>query len=331
MSDKFIEILTRLSIQAVITDDDVLALRHVFYSDGHISVQEANQLFELSDAVKLKPDSFGEFFMEAMTDFIVRQSLPYGYIDDANAIWLMARISKDGHVDTMTELRLLLNVLKTARDTPDRLIGFALSQVKYAVLHGEGVIGRGRKLSPGHISADDVEILRSIIYASGGDNHIGVTRIEAEVLFDLNDATRGADNAPQWKDLFVKAIANHLMFISSYQTADRDEALRRERWMHNRGELTLGNMLKKLKFKDIIAAATGKGDKAASAAQTLLNAAHDAAALRAEHIDPDEAAWLSRRIGDDGVYDENEQALMEFLQAESPKLHDSLKPLLNAA
>ncbi|WP_017932555.1 hypothetical protein [Robiginitomaculum antarcticum] len=323
MSETFGDILTRIFAQDTIDDNDVLTLRRALYGDGHISVQEANRLFDLSDTVPTKTDSFGEFFMEAMTDFIVRQSLPYGYVDDANASWLMARISKDGHVETITELRLLVNVLNTATDCPDRLIGFALAQVKQAVLFGEGVIGRGRSLSPGHVSAADVEILRNMIYASGGDNHIAVTRVEAQALFELNAATRGADNDPGWRDLFVKAIANYLMFLTSYNTPDRNEALRRDQWLKQRGDLSLGNMIKNLRFKDFAAQITGGQDEPQN-----KNGAESALA---ERIDADEAGWIIESIGQDGVYDENEQALMDFLAAESPYLHQSLLPLLSAA
>jgi len=331
MATHLSQILGRLSGAEQLTDDDVLALRRAVYEDGAISISEADGLFELSDSVRVKPESFGEFFMEAVTDFLVRQTLPYGYVDDANATWLITRISKDGLVETMTELRLLVNVLKTATDSTDRLVGFALSQIKHAVLEGSGVIGRGRNLEAGKITQVDVELLRNIIYACGGDRHIAVSRTEAEVLFDLNDATRGADNAPQWQDLFVKGIANYLMFLSTYQTADRDEALRRERWMESRGDLGLGSMLRKLKFKDVIAEFTGSAAKEEAAHNARLTEAQNAAVRRAENIDPEEAAWLSSRIGRDGDYDENEKALMAFLEAESPFLHISLKPLLGAA
>ena len=331
MATHLSQILGRLSGAEQLTDDDVLALRRAIYEDGAISISEADGLFKLSDSVRVKPEGFGEFFMEAMTDFLVRQTLPYGYVDDANSTWLITRISKDGIVETMTELRLLVNVLKTATDSTDRLVGFALAQIKHGVLHGSGVIGRGRQLEAGKITAVDVDLLRNVIYACGGDRHIAVSRTEAEVLFDLNDATREADNAPEWQDLFVKAIANYLMYLSTYETADREEALRRERWMNSRGALTLGGMLKKLKFKDVMAEFSGKADKEKAEHESRMASAQNAAVRRAENIDPEEAAWLSSRIGRDGDFDANEKALMAFLEAESPFLHISLKPLLGAA
>lgn len=331
MATHLSQVLNRLAGTEQLTDDNVLALRRAVYEDGNISIAEADGLFELSDSVRVKSESFGEFFMEAMTDFLVRQTLPYGYVDDANATWLITRISTDGVVETMTELRLLVNVLKTAQDSTDRLVGFALAQVRYGVLQGSGVIGRGRSLEAGKITEVDVELLRNIIYACGGDRHIAVSRTEAEVLFDLNDATRGADNAPQWQDLFVKGIANYLMFLSTYETADRDEALRRERWLTSRGDLSLNNMLRKVKFKDVIAQLTGRAAKEEAEAQAQDKAMQNSAVRRAENIDPEEAAWLSSRIGRDGDFDANEKALMAFLKAESPFLHISLKPLLDAA
>src|SRR5690606_11351061 len=98
-------------------------------------------------------------------------------------------------------------------------------------LAGKGVIGHNRGAAAGAVSEDDVELMRRMLYAFGGSGNIAVTQPEAEVLFDINDATSELDNHPAWSDLFVKAVSNFLMASSGYQVPSRQEALRREAWL----------------------------------------------------------------------------------------------------
>ena len=68
-----------------------------------------------------------------MTDYIVNDAEPQGYLTKANADWLIAKVARDGKVHTDTELELILNVLDKARWAPEILVTFALEQVKEAV------------------------------------------------------------------------------------------------------------------------------------------------------------------------------------------------------
>ena len=77
----------------------------------------------------------------------------------------------------------------------------------------------------------ETELVRRMLYAFGGDANIAITRQEAEILFDINDATAEAENHPAWSDLYVKALASFLMATSGYQAPTRQEALRREAWL----------------------------------------------------------------------------------------------------
>ena len=63
--------------------------------------------------------------------------------------------------------------------------------------------------------------------------NVAITRSEAELLFDIADATNEAENDPAWTDLFAKAIANAIMAASGYSAPNREEALRREAWLES--------------------------------------------------------------------------------------------------
>ena len=52
-------------------------------------------------------------------------------------------------------------------------------------------------------------LIRRYLFAAGGDGNVAVTRREAELLFDINDALPDGPEAPEWTALFVQGIVNH--------------------------------------------------------------------------------------------------------------------------
>lgn len=229
-----------------ITDGDVMKLRSVTYADGRISPVEADVLFQLNDAGLSFTRAWNDYFIEAITDFLVNQAEPMGYVTAENAHWLIDRVSHDGRVDTRTELELVINVIDRARWSPESLVHFALEQIRDAVMTSTGALRNGMALEAGTIGEAEVELLRRILYAFGGDGNVAVTRAEAEVLFEINDALAGGKPNPAWTDLFVKAIANTIMSVSSYAVPSREEALRRDAWLDYHTDLSPLGFIKKL-------------------------------------------------------------------------------------
>ncbi|MDZ7822945.1 MAG: hypothetical protein U5K75_02165 [Ahrensia sp.] len=162
---------------------------------------------------------------------MVDAEAPKGYISDENARWLIRAISADGVVDSESELEILLRSMEKATSMPASLSAFALNQVKVVVTEGSGPLANGRVAQKGVVTADDVIMLRRVLYASSGCSGLGISRPEAEVLFDINDQTAEAQNHPSWTDLFSKAIAFSLMAAVSNFGVNRSEALRREEWL----------------------------------------------------------------------------------------------------
>jgi hypothetical protein len=321
------ELLARGAVHA----DDVLMLRRSFYRDGHISPAEAEALFTINRCCPEQDVEWSDFFTEALTDFVVHQALPQGYVTAQNADWLVDRISEDGIVQTMTELELLIKVIAAARWSPERLVRFALEQVKHAVVDGRGPLRAGSALEPGRITEAETVLVRRMLYAFGGDGNIAISRAEAEVLLDINDATSGADNDAAWSDLFVKAIANHLMAASGYSVPTRDEALKQDEGLESRGELSIGSVLTGMLgsgLKDIIGAYQEQTWEELALERIEQQRV---AMITSEPVTEPEAQWLADRIGRDGHLHENEKALLRFLKQESPHLHESLKPLLDRA
>ena len=235
--------VAEIKARGSIKDADVLKLRRSYYDDGRISIDEAEMLFALNDACPVQDPAWADCFIESITDYLVEQAEPHGYLTAENAAWLIERIAKDGHVESKTELELLVNVLDKARWAPQSLVRFALEQVKDAVLTGTGPLRSGKKLDAGIVTEADVDLLRRILYSFGSDGNVSVSQPEAEVLLEIDQATADADNHPAWTDLFVKAIGNCVMTASSYAPPPREVALARDAWLDRRGDLTLDNVL----------------------------------------------------------------------------------------
>lgn len=324
-----------LKTPGVIGPQDVRHFRREVFQDGIVSQIEADAVFDLNDSISSKCAEWNEFFVEVMTDFTVFQAEPRGYVSNANAKWLVERISHDGVVDTSTELELLVRVLARATDCPPALAGFALAQVAFAVVHGEGPLARDMKLTKGVIGAAEVELLRTILYAAGGSNGLSICKQEAEILFDLNEYTDQARNHPSWQDLFVRANANYLMAASGNRAPSRAEAIARQEWLGD-NEVDVGgflgsvfegfgNVFSKEFYEDVFTSSHVQMEKAWAA----KNKAAKTAGHAAEAIDENEADWLVNRMMRDGKINQNERALLEFVRKESHSVDPRLKDLLD--
>jgi len=311
-----------------VTDADVLRLRRDVYGDGVVNREEARDIFALDHLVSDKPESWREFFVEAIADYLVEQEAPRGYISSANAEWLINAISHDGVVDYRTELELLIKAMERATSVPPFLAAFALEQVAIAVVEGKGALTRGRTLTPGRIGEDEVNLLRRILYAAGGDGNVAITRNEAEVLFRINDNTSEAENHLSWTELFTKAIAYSVMAASGYEVPSREEALHREEWLGDTSA-NLGRFFSKMFSGSLDAHLEAVRLETGSEAYFgRRNAEQAAKRPSSEKIDVSEAKWLVDRIGRDGALHENERELLDFLKRESPHIHPALQPLL---
>ena len=312
-----------------ITDVDVKSLRATFFHDGEILPEEAEALFALNDQCPIQHPEWPHFFVEAITDFIVNQAIPEGYITADNAAWLILKIENDGRVETKTELDLILNVLDKARWSPASLVSFALTQVKEAVVSGSGPLRSGLDLQPGTISEGEVELLRRMVYAFGGDGNVAVTRAEAEVFFDINDAVSAAPINPAWTDLFVKVIANVLMASSGYAMPTREEALRAEAWLESRGDLSPGALLAAMVRSSLDAVGEAYREQSSEDRALSRLERQRIEIITNEQITEGEAGWLAQRIGRDGKITPNEQALLDYLREENPEIHPLLNELID--
>lgn len=307
------------------SEEDLLVIRRAFGKDLIFSPVEANILFDLN-GVTDKPDSWAPYFTSVLAAYVDDREAPQDYVSESSAAWLIQKISEDGVVETETELKLLLTVLKTAHHVPEVLQKFALDQVSHAVISGTGIVS-GKMLNPGIMGEAEVDLLRRVLYAGSSKGGVGITQTEAEAVFDLNDATTGRDNHASWQTLFVHAIANYLMVIAAPVVPTPTEAMKRENWLtEETGKRTGLDMIRSFKALFQQRAET-KNDDGSGGYSNLK----PGAVKRAERVDLREAKWLIDRLMADGSQDENEAALLRFIQVECPDINAALQPYLEAA
>lgn len=305
--------------RGTILEADVAAFRRSFYADGVITAAEAEALCNLHRLPGSKDLGWSSCFVEMLTDHLVNQASPEGYLTFEQAEWLVGQIAPHGTIDTRAELELLINLLDKARWSPQSLVAFSLEQIRRAVVDNAGPLRVGKALAAGQIDEAEVELLKRILYAYGGDGNIAITRAEAELLFEIDAATHAGENAESWPDLFVKAIANCVMSASGYATPSREQALARETWLKSRGEASLTGFL-----------AAYRAQNSEQRAIAVLER-QKIEIVTAEEVSIADAEWLAARIGQDGIVSKNEQALIDMLVAQCPQIAPEFHAMIGRA
>ena len=280
--------------------ETVRLMRQDVFEDHLVSEAEVRSLVALGRDVPSGDAEWTQFYCEAITDWAMRQDVPEDYVSEEAAARLAAMLG-DGAEISPLEIDLLAHLFHHARSVPDALTSRAMLAVRAGVL------------ADGKVTEREVRALRRFFYAPGGEGRIGITRAEAEIVFDINDAARGADNAPDWTVLFRQAITAYVMSHAGYAAPDRDEALRLRRFMDAPGGMTFGS-------KDGVRGAlravwhglTGKD--AAEALRRDMRAEREAMAAHGAVLTDDEVAWLVRRIQGDGAVCEAERLLVRSLR-----------------
>lgn len=309
MSFSYSDFAAALKAGARMSAGDVLAVRRLVWPDGEVSQAEAEAIFDLHRLAADPPAEWAEFFLEAMTDYVVNAREPKGYIDEANAAWLIGEIDRDGAATGAIDLELVVRVIERALNCPAALKSWALGRIEASVLSGKGPTRAGA-IRPNVIDQGEAQLLRRIVFAAGGDGALAVSRDEAELLWRLKDACAASDNAPEWKKLFVQAVGNHLMAYSSYTPLERDEAARLEAFVNDHKSSVFG-FFSRMREANPVSAARRLFGEAGS------HIDHDAAVSAARAITPDEDLWLQAHIQADGAVDPYEEALLAFIAEEN--------------
>lgn len=305
------EKLEQVGIDGYVSAADVQFLRRMVFKDGIVSAAELDRLFTLGERAPDGDPEWAQFFEEAACDFYLNQEEPRGYFTAHEFETLRARATRDGSIASALELRLLVGLLEKAVGTPAEMRAFVLEQMRTRFAKG------------GKIGKEDVDLARRFIFSLGGDGAIDVTRDEAELILDINDA--GAGDDPSWAEFFVKSLANHLMAHTGYKALSREEATRLHEFASDT-RVNVGGVFSKMLAGGL---AGFRKDGPSLAAQR--NAERNAAAAEAERITAPETDWLVERISRDGRLADNELALVRYVQSLGAELPPKLKAIVERA
>lgn len=113
------ELKKDLLADGVIDAGEVKELEEVLYADGVIDKEEANFLFELNNAVSGKENApeWKEFFVKAITSYVLDDAQSNGEVDDEEAKYLYDQIKGDGQIDDI-EKALLENIKAKSKNFP---------------------------------------------------------------------------------------------------------------------------------------------------------------------------------------------------------------------
>ncbi len=344
-------ILTSVSVDDIrargsIKDSDVLKLQRMLRDGYFIARDEAEQLMALDAACPVKDPSWYPCLVEAITDFIVLQEKPEGYMVRDKAAWLTGQIEQHGQASGHVGLALLASVLNRARWSPPSLAVFGLETIKTAVVTGNGPLRVGRPVEPGAIAQAEIEAIIRLLIAFGGKSGIPVTRAEADVLIDINKALLPGNSSPAWTELYVKAVGNAVLSGIGMVVGERTTALEAEAWLldgkdedHSQSVARLlrpaANLPSRLTRSFAGRMIAGGAGSIWAACRT--QSSEERALMRlerqrreiitCEHIEDASEAWLIERLGTNGHLDDNEIALIAFLQREAAQLPPALSAL----
>lgn len=306
MTTHFTELAMRAAADGTIKAEEVLALRRQGWGDGTISRDEAEALFAVNNAIDVRDQEWTDFFVEAIVHFVLNGSEPRYQCDNGEASWLIAQVDQDGMVESMAELEAIVRIIERAENVPLKLKDYAIAVVEKEVLTGVGPTRCGGELSDLHITTAEANILRRVIFGSGGHAPAAVSRAEAEMLFRLKDETNSEENAAEWDDLFLDGVANYLKgFAHQNAQLDHARASELEAFMNdNKASVGrfMGQMVKQApQVGNHFGKVFGKKDAKASFEQQ---------AAAGEAVTDREQEWLDRMIDSDGEVDELERRLI---------------------
>ncbi|AWW73266.1 hypothetical protein CD351_02360 [Erythrobacter sp. KY5] len=306
MTTQFTDLARRVAADGQVAADEVLALRREGWGDGIITREEAEALFAINNTLRTRDEQWCDFFVEAIGEFVLNGTQPRLQCNLEEAEWLIGQVDHDGVVESLVELETIVRIIERAENTPDRLKDYVIEQIEREVLSGTGPTRCGGELSDVHITSAEAQILRRVVFASGGHGPAAVSRFEAEMLFRLKDKTLAEANAPEWDELFLDGVSNYLKGFA-FQNAQLEHGRAKELQefvADNKANVGrfMGRMAREApQVANHFGKVFGKRDAGPSFTEQ---------AIAGEEITDHEQEWLDKMIEADGEIDELERRLI---------------------
>ena len=133
-------------------DPNVAKLRHDIFERGSPSRADLDRLIDRCRA-ESREAGFADLLAEVACTVLVHGVDPDGYVTDADAAWLIGKLSNGGGLSNDAEFAALRAVISYAVSVPPALTAFAMDEERKAIL---------AKGADAVVSAQDVRTLRAI-------------------------------------------------------------------------------------------------------------------------------------------------------------------------
>lgn len=311
MSVHFANIARQAAADRAIRADEILQLRQSGWADGRISREEAEAVFAAQHAIDDPSTEWSDFFVEALSNYVLNGTEPRGYASEDEAHWLIEQVEKDGKVCSMTEFELLGQVIEKGQNVPETLKSYVLDVLEREVLTGTGPTRCGGELADTHVTEAEARIMRRVLFGSASDRPGAVSQREAEMLFRIKNATLEDANAPEFERLFVQGVGNYLMgFASTSAHLDRERMLELQAFVADT-KPQIGRFMGRMAKAAPNAFGVVFGKKPPAGPSRAEQVA------QAEEITAYESDWLQAQMAANGQTDRYDEKLMAFIAEET--------------
>jgi hypothetical protein len=114
--DRSRTIISAMILGRRVTAQDVSWLKREVFASREVTRESADELFAVVRADMNNAPEWKEFFVDMITEHVVRQGEKSGVVDHGQAVWLLARADECKSVEA---LAALLNVCAEADRVPD--------------------------------------------------------------------------------------------------------------------------------------------------------------------------------------------------------------------
>lgn len=305
-----------------IRETDVRVLQATLSQQQALDQSSIDDLFRIHTLCHLHAAAWADFFIETVTDYLVHERQPSGYLTLEQVRYLFDRLLRNGRLETKTEFDLILNLLDKSRWAPERLAASALEQVHVAVATGAGVLRGGQELASGEVTAQDISHVRTILNAFGGDECRPLTKGEAQVLCTIDECLTRSGEADAWSEFFTLAVANLMLAASGYRVPTREVALAPGPAGPNRRKIPGGS-------KDHLAKVFAGYSRVSPEERAIMRLERQRLEIvTGEQTDEADAIWLAERLNTRFGNAPHLAALLAFFRDQDIRLHPVLRNVM---
>jgi hypothetical protein len=202
---------------------DVAAVRALYEANETVCQTEIAALLTINQACFVQDPSWGDFLVEALTDFVVSEMEPAGSVTDDNAAWLISAIAPSGTLMSHRLRECVVAIMASAAPAPVRLRAFLISCLRADLTSRTGAAISLMSRNPAAVDRAILDLAEAIF---GGISACGLrlTRPELDDLRAIN-ATRAVAASEVWPRFLAALTSLSLLELADYALPDLESVV----------------------------------------------------------------------------------------------------------